>query len=566
MTTEQQELYLRSLRFPDKFSLYDVLLTSQLIKKGLFPWGSSNRVYVPKPGVKDKMRPITIPPFLDRVVQKSICMILESINEPYFEKLNRFFGFRPNKGTHDAIVAFKTYYTQGMKNAIEGDVEAAYDTVNREKLLKILSKKVHDKKLLDLIQERLCYEYVEITPEGKSKRVRPTVGIPQGGIDSPYLFNIYMNELDEYIEYELKQELFKKNKLIDSRNREAIRRRNFRRGLQRKMKPIKAELKRLKEENLPKNSEKVLPLRQKLFNLIKEVRLNRHKERAMSSVVPNRRPINIFYIRYADDWILLTTGTTEIANFIKSRISKFLIEKLDLKLSESKTVITDITKEKAKFLGFELKISSRGRLFRESTGYSKYRKTSLHRNTPGLVWAAPDKQRLINRLQMKGFCTRAGFPRELPWLSCIEPQIIIQRFNSVLLGLANFYLGYIRNNSHLHRWLYILKYSCLKTFAQKYKTTIRGIYKRFGTRMHSKSNQTIEVKVRINTKTEVFEKKFKLYSYKDLVKILRKDFRRQKATLQRYYDVEKGEKLGEYPYKDGSLSRVTNEDYLEKIS
>lgn len=510
------------------------------------------------------MRPITIPPFIDRVVQKSICMVLKSIYEPYFEKLNRSFGFRPNKGTQDAIAAFKTYYTQGMKNAIEGDVEAAFDSVNREKLLKILSKKIHDNKFLKLIQERLCYEYVETTPDGKSIRVRPTLGIPQSGIDSPYLFNIYMNEFDEYIEYEWKQEFFSKN-IYKRGNKVGLQKRNLTRGLKRKMKPIKEELKKWKEENLPKDSEKVLPLRQQLFSIIKKVRLNRHKQRAISWVVPNRRDISIFYIRYADDWILLTTGTKEIANFIKDKISKFLFEKLDLKLSENKTLITDITKEKAKFLGFELKISARGRLRREPTGKFKFRKTRLTRRTPGIVWSAPDRQRVINRLHMKGFSTKAGFPRELPWLSCLEPQIIIQRFNSVMLGLANFYFGYIRNNSHFHRWLYILKYSCLKTFAQKYKTTIRGIYKRFGARMHSKSNQTIEVKVRMNTKTEVFEKKFRLYSYKDLVNISLKDKKRHKATLQRYYDVEKEEKFGEYPYKEGSLLRVTNEDYLEKI-
>lgn len=86
MTPEQNEFSLKSLTFPDKFSLYDVLLTSKLLKKEMYPWGSSNRVYVPKPGVKDKMRPINIPPFLDRVVQKAICMVLESIYEPYFEK------------------------------------------------------------------------------------------------------------------------------------------------------------------------------------------------------------------------------------------------------------------------------------------------------------------------------------------------------------------------------------------------------------------------------------------------------------------------------------------------
>ena len=56
---------------------------------------------------------------------------------------------------------------------------------------------------------------------------------------------------------------------------------------------------------------------------------------------------------------------------------------------------------------------------------------------------------------MKGFCTRSGFPRELPWLSCLEPQVIIQRYNAVLLGLSNFYSGHIRNRAAMHRWISI---------------------------------------------------------------------------------------------------------------
>jgi molybdopterin/thiamine biosynthesis adenylyltransferase len=116
-----------------------------------------------------------------------------------------------------------------------------------------------------------------------------------------------------------------------------------------------------------------------------------------------------------------------------------------------------------------LGISTRGKLQRVPTNNKKFRKFNLRRYTGGLVWTAPDKQRLINRLFMKGFCTRTEFPREMPGLSCIEPQVIIQRYNAVLLGMANFYIGHLRNRASVHRWIYIVRYSCLKTFAQKYK-------------------------------------------------------------------------------------------------
>jgi retron-type reverse transcriptase len=216
MNTTQKELYLKSLTFPDKISLYDFHSAALLISQGLYPWGSSTRVYVPKPGVLDKQRPITIPPFMDRIVQKALCLVLESIFEPYFELLNRSFGFRPNKGVHDAISAFETNYTNGMRIAIEGDVEAAFDTVVRAILLETLGKKIIDKQFLKFIEQRLEYDYVE-TIDGKQVRTRPTLGIPQGGINSPYLFNIYMSNLDEYIEYNLTNFLETKNQFEEKR-------------------------------------------------------------------------------------------------------------------------------------------------------------------------------------------------------------------------------------------------------------------------------------------------------------------------------------------------------------
>jgi hypothetical protein len=73
-----------------------------------------------------------------------------------------------------------------MRTAIEGDVEAAYDCVNRRKLIEILERSIDDKKFLKLIEKRLDYDYIELTPTNYV-RTRPGVGIPQGGIDSPYL-------------------------------------------------------------------------------------------------------------------------------------------------------------------------------------------------------------------------------------------------------------------------------------------------------------------------------------------------------------------------------------------
>jgi retron-type reverse transcriptase len=142
------------------------------------------------------MRPITIPPFLDRVVQEAIKIVLYAIWEPDFERTNRSFGFRPNKSCHDAICALKSNVTNGLFTAIEGDIQSAYDNVEKKILLELLEKKIQDRNFIKLMSNRLNYDYVD---KFNKSRVKPSMGIPQGGIDSPYLFNIYLHELDVFV-------------------------------------------------------------------------------------------------------------------------------------------------------------------------------------------------------------------------------------------------------------------------------------------------------------------------------------------------------------------------------
>ena len=179
-----------------------------------------------KPGQvlsKDKlpaMRPITIPPFMDKVIQSSILMVLTSIYEPWFDKLNRSFGFRTSKSSHDAITAICSPQGYNMKIAIEGDIKGAFDNVNREKLLNILALRIKDRKFLNLLKDRLDYSYFDT-----NKTEKPDLGIPQGGIDSPYLFNIYMHEFDLFVTNYMDTYCAEVNKHVS--NRTSGKRRNY---------------------------------------------------------------------------------------------------------------------------------------------------------------------------------------------------------------------------------------------------------------------------------------------------------------------------------------------------
>jgi len=156
-------------------------ITSDLISRDLYPWGLSRRVYIDKPGTKVK-RPITIPPFMDRVVQTAVKMILylEAIYEPYFNNLNISFGFRPNRGSHDAIYNITRPYSRTMNIAVEGDIKGAYNKVSRNKLIKILSLRIQDKKFLNFIAKRLEYLYYDTEERQvvEDKEGIPSIPVP----------------------------------------------------------------------------------------------------------------------------------------------------------------------------------------------------------------------------------------------------------------------------------------------------------------------------------------------------------------------------------------------------
>lgn len=129
------------------------------------------------------------------MIQEAIRMVLESIYEPIFQKKNCSFGFRASNGVHEAMVTIADNST-GLTKAIEGDVENAYPSLDREILIKILSQRIKDKKFLKFIKSRLNLKVYDTKTQ---KHEITNVGIPQGGIDSPYLWNIYLLEMDTFI-------------------------------------------------------------------------------------------------------------------------------------------------------------------------------------------------------------------------------------------------------------------------------------------------------------------------------------------------------------------------------
>jgi len=380
------------------------------------------RHYIPK---KDgKQRPLGLPSWSDKLLGEVVRLLLEAYYEPQFS--DRSHGYRPGRGCHTALREVAETWT-GTSWFIEGDISQCFDRLDFRVMLKTLGEKIHDNRLLRLVGQMLQVGYLEDWVWNATLS-----GVPQGGVLSPCLSNIYLNRLDRFVE----------TVLISG----------YTRGVLRKHNPEYQRVQRALARARHRGDRA-------------EVRALRKQLRSLPSLDPQdpgyRR---LRYVRYADDILLGFTGPKEEAEEIKRRLAQFLQGDLKLELSETKTLITHARTEAARFLGYEI-----------TTQHANHVIAGGRRVANGGIRLRVPREVITTKCSRY---TQRDKPERRPGLMNEQDHAIISHYGAEYRGVVQYYL--LASDVHrLSRLHWVMATSLLKTLAGKHDSSVTKMARKY---------------------------------------------------------------------------------------
>ncbi len=376
------------------------------------------RVHIPKKN-SSKTRPLGLPSWSDKLVGEVLRLLLEAYYEPTFS--DRSHGFRPRRGCHTALREVADTWT-GTSWFIEGDITDCFGSLDHEIMVRILAEKIHDNRFLRLIKQMLQAGYLEDWMWNATLS-----GTPQGAVVSPVLSNIYLHQLDEFVETVLIPE--------------------YTRGERRASNPAYFRMRSAARRARARGDHAT-------------ARELRARQRSLPSSDPNdlgyRR---LRYARYADDTLLGFTGPKAEAEQIRTRLAQFLHDDLKLELNAAKTLITHARTGAASFLGYEITV--------------QHSKTRPRVNgTIGLrVPLAVVKAKCAPYL-------KHGKPERRTELLSFDDPLIISTYGAEYRGIVQFYL-LAGDVWRLNRLEWVAKTSLLKTLAAKHRSRVTPMARKY---------------------------------------------------------------------------------------
>jgi len=408
----------------DGMTLQKISDVIDLLKVERYRWTPVRRTEIPK--ANGKMRPLGIPTWSDKLLQE----VLRSLLEPYYEQRfsDHSHGFRPNRSCHSALREVRDCW-KGTVWFIEGDIKGCFDNIDHEILLSIIRRDVHDGRLVALIDGALRAGYVE-----DWRYHDTTSGTPQGGIISPLLSNVYLTELDRFVG----------GTLIPT----------YTKGERRRQSPSYTRVDHLLQ-------------RAREASDLDEIRRLKAERRQFPWADPlDEGYRRLRYVRYADDFLLGFVGPANEARDIRDRLGEFLGRELRLTLSVEKTLITHAADECANFLGYEVKVIRAGDLI--STDGRRARNGCITLRMPREVVC-----------KYRGRYCKEGKVIARTELLAESDYTIIQRHQSVLRGLYNYYCMAANVSGRLGHIKMILQTSLLKTLASKLRVSVKRIIRMY---------------------------------------------------------------------------------------
>jgi group II intron reverse transcriptase/maturase len=402
--------------------------TVQMLKDESFQFKPGRRVQIPKP--QGGLRPLTVAPARDKIIQEAMRTLLEIVYTPTFSPNSH--GFQRNKSCHTAL---KQVYWQfrGSSWVIEGDITKCFDSIDHHRLMSIIEAKIQDRRFTRLLWKALRAGYYEFRTYHHS-----VTGTPQGSIISPILSNIFLNQLDQFMDG-LKSE--------------------FDMGAKPSRNPAYASL-----------TQKIKYRR--AHNRRSEIKSLKAKASQLPSILfADPKYKRLHYVRYADDWIIGIRGSHTDCVAIMDRVRNYLSE-LDLSLNMEKTKITNLSKQLVLFLGTYIFRSHHRKYLRSKIGTTGRLPMALRMEAP--------INRVVKKLREAAFVTERLNPTPKFALLHRSAPEIIHIYNSVYRGYSNYY-SFVHNRSKFIGVVhYILKGSCLRLLAAKYSTSSRKLIQRYG--------------------------------------------------------------------------------------